>query len=252
MAPHSVRAVPLKEVVHYAAEQKLPVHMHVAEQPAEVIACTEEYGRSPVSPLHSEGLLSERFTGVHVIHITPAEICVFAQAGATVCACPTTERNLGDGIVPADLFFKYGVQLSLGTDSNVQIDLLEDVRELEYHLRLKRMERVILAPTGEVSSSALAAHLFECTTIGGAQSIGAPVGKLEPGMGLDFFTVDLNDPSLAGSSEHDLIASIVFSLSRTAVCDVVVGGKQIVSQRRHQAQEEIVRQFTKVQRTLWS
>jgi len=71
-------------------------------------------------------------------------------------------------------------------------------------------------------------------------------------MGLDFFTVDLNDPSLAGSSEHDLIASIVFSLSRTAVCDVVVGGKQIVSQRRHQAQEEIVRQFTKVQRTLWS
>ena len=177
MAPHSVRAVPLnylKAVVHYADEQKLPVHMHVAEQPEEVIACTEEYGRTPVLLLHSEGLLSERFSGVHVIHITPAEIRVFAQAGATVCACPTTERNLGDGIVPADLFFQPGVQLSLGIDSNVQIDLLEDVRELEYDLRLKRMERVILAPTGEVSSSALAAHLFECTTIGGAQSIGAP------------------------------------------------------------------------------
>jgi formimidoylglutamate deiminase len=255
VAPHSVRAVPLnylKEVVHYALEQKLPVHMHLAEQSEEVIACTEEYGRSPVSLLYSEGLLSERFTGVHIIHSTPAEIRVFAQAGATVCACPTTERNLGDGIVPADLFLEHGVQLSFGTDSNVQIDLLEEARELEYHLRLERLERVILAPTGEASSSALAARLFECTTSGGAQSIGTPSGKLEPGMRADFFTVDLNDPSIAGSSEHDLIASIIFSLSRTAVCDVFVGGKQIVSESRHQGQEEIVQLFTKLQRKLWN
>ena len=111
------------------------VHMHVAEQPAEVSACIAEYGRSPVALLGTEGLLSERFTGVHVIHVTPKAVGMLASSGATVCACPTTERNLGDGVVPVDEFIKQGVPVALGTDSHVEIDLLEDARELEYHLQ---------------------------------------------------------------------------------------------------------------------
>src|ERR1051325_7826507 len=187
VAPHSVRAVPLdylKTIVAFANERELPVHMHVAEQPAEGSACIEEYGRSPVALLETEGLLSKRFTAVHAIHVTPKAIAALARNGALVCACPTTERNLGDGVVPADAYFDAGVRISLGTDSQIQIDLLEDARELEYHLRLQKMERNVLAPM-------LAQRLFDCATVNGAASIGFDGGRIGPGAAADFFTVDL-------------------------------------------------------------
>src|ERR1044072_4943687 len=173
VAPHSVRAVPLdylKTIVAFANERALPVHMHVAEQPAEVSACIAEYGRSPVAVLETEGLLSKRFTAVHAIHVTPKAIASLARNRAFVCACPTTERNLGDGVVPVDTYFDAGVRVSLGTDSQIQIDLLEDARELEYHLRLQKMARNVLAPVGD--ASALSQRLFDCATVNGAASIG--------------------------------------------------------------------------------
>jgi formimidoylglutamate deiminase len=254
VAPHSVRAVPLdylKQVVQFADERRLPVHMHVAEQQAEVSACIEEYGRSPVALLQTEGLLSERFTGVHMIHVTPKAVGMLADAHAMICACPTTERNLGDGIVPADSFFQQGVRVALGTDSHVEIDLLEDARELEYHLRLQKMERAVLASTEDNGLSAIAARLFACATTSGAESIGASSASLEPGSPADFFTVDLNDPSIAGASSDDLLSAIVFSLSKRAVKDVVVGGKRIVEDGRHAQQDEIVDRFNKLQKKLW-
>ena len=247
IAPHSVRAVPLdylKRIGEFANERKLPVHMHVAEQPAEISACIEEYGRSPVALLETEGLLTKGFTAVHAIHVTPKAIGAIARAGALVCACPTTERNLGDGVVPVDAYFNAGVLVALGTDSQIQIDLLEDARELEYHLRLQQTARNVLAPQDETSSSALAQRLFNCATINGAKSIGFNGGgKLEPGAPADFFTVDLDDPSIAGASQDDLLATIVFSLSRTAVRDVVVAGKQIVENGRHRDQQAIIESF---------
>ena len=247
VAPHSVRAVPLdylKTIVTFANERELPVHMHVAEQPAEVSACIEEYGRSPVALLETEGLLSKRFTAVHAIHVTPKAIAAIARAGALVCACPTTERNLGDGVVPVDRYFDAGVPVALGTDSQIQIDLLEDARELEYHLRLQHSARNVLAPREDAARAALARRLFDCATVNGARSIGFAGGKLEPGAPADFFTVDLDDPSIAGSSTDDLLSNIVFSLSRTAVRDVVVAGKQIVEDGRHRDQEAIVKSFS--------
>ena len=269
VAPHSVRAVSLeylREVISYANRLDLKVHMHVAEQPAEVSACVEEYGRTPVALLQTEGVLSENFTAVHAIHVTPKAIASFARTGAMVCACPTTERNLGDGVVPADEYFKHGVPICLGTDSHAQIDLLEDARELEYHLRLQKLERAVLdrgssrtvregvslgAAAGPEPSS-LAAALFDCATINGARSIGAPGGTLEPGKAADFFTVALDDPSIAGAATNDLLASIVFSLSRAAVREVVVSGKPIVSDGQHLVQEEIVERFGDLQKRLWS
>ena len=255
VAPHSVRALPLdylKEIVDFAGNNQLPVHMHVAEQAAEVSACIQEHGRSPVALLATEGLLSEQFTAVHAIHVTPKAVRMLAGAHATVCACPTTERNLGDGIVPVDAFFNEGVRVSLGTDSQIQIDLFEDARELEYHLRLQKMERTVLAEKADTSKSALAARLFECATVNGARSIRAPIATaLESGEPEDFFTVDLNDPSIAGASEDDLLTHIVFSQSRTAVRDVVVSGKRIVADGNHAQQEEIVKRFKALQKRLW-
>ncbi|HEV2827407.1 MAG TPA: formimidoylglutamate deiminase [Pyrinomonadaceae bacterium] len=254
VAPHSVRAVPLpylKEVIEFANEHRFPVHMHVAEQPAEVSACIEEYGRSPIALLATEGLLSKRFTAVHAIHVTPKAVRLLADAQAAVCACPTTERNLGDGIVPIDQYFAQSVPVSLGTDSHAQIDLMEDARELEYHLRLRKMERAILASADDEGPSAIAARLFQCATVNGAASINAPGGSLEAGRAADFFTVDLNDPSIAGASSDDLLSAVVFSLSRTAIKDVVVGGKRIVEDGRHADQEDIVERFKKLQKNLW-
>jgi formimidoylglutamate deiminase len=248
VAPHSVRAVPLdylKRIGGFANERALPVHMHVAEQADEVTACMEEYGRSPVALLDTEGLLSQHFTAVHGIRVFEGEMEAMARAGAVVCACPTTERNLGDGMVPVECYFKEGVQVALGTDSQIQIDLLEDARELEYHLRIRYKERNLLAPENDSSSSALARRLFDCASVTGAKSIGFHGGgKLEPGAPADFFTVDLDDPSIAGASQDDLLANIVFSLSRTAVRDVVVAGKQIIENGSHPAQEGIIKSFS--------
>jgi formimidoylglutamate deiminase len=148
--------------------------------------------------------------------------------------------------------------VALGTDSQVQIDLLEDARELEYHLRLQRMERAVLESSSrpevaqpDARMSDLAGRLFDCATISGAESLQCPGGTLEPERAADFFTVDLNDASIAGASADDLLPSIVFSLSRTAVKDVVVGGKRIVEDGRHAQQEEIVERFKRLQEKLW-
>lgn len=261
VAPHSVRAVTveyLRAANAFASTHALPLHMHVAEQPAEVAACLEETGRTPVALLADEGVVGPRFTGVHAIHITTEETEALGRAGACVCACPTTERNLGDGVVPALALLDAGVRLALGTDSHAQIDLLEDARELEYHLRLKTLRRNVLAPsradtddTERTAMSALAARLFACASAGGARSIDAPCGELREGSAADFFTVDLNDPSVAGAREEDLLSAIVFSLSRAGIRETAVGGRLVVEGGRHAAQDDIVSRFAALQRSLW-
>jgi formimidoylglutamate deiminase len=250
VAPHSVRAVPLeylRQVSDYARRRGLPLHMHVSEQPAEIEACLGEYGSRPIELLHENGVLDERFTGVHAIHITDEEARFLGKS--SVCACPTTERNLGDGAVPADKLYEAGTRICFGSDSNVQIGLLEDARELEYHLRLKRVERTVLAP--DTSREGLAGRLFAGATEMGARSLLTDGGSLEVGKAADFFTVDLNDCSIAGADEGSLLSNIVFSMERTAVRDVIVAGEMVVRDGRHRLQEEILREFGEVQRKLW-
>ena len=168
VAPHSVRAVPLeylREVVQYARINEMPVHMHVAEQPAEVDDCIQEYGLSPVALLDEHGLAGFPIYRSSRDSLTDHEMDQLAAARAKVCACPITERNLGDGIAPADRWADRGLAICLGSDSNVQIDLLEDARSLEYDLRMKRLERVVLG-----GSEGLAKHLFASATEIGAES----------------------------------------------------------------------------------
>jgi len=248
VAPHSIRAVPLdylREIIAYARAEQFPVHMHVAEQPAENAACLEEYGATPFAFLDREGILGDRFTAIHGIHLSASEIAAIGRANAIVGACPTTERNLGDGILPADDLMRAGVRIAFGSDSLTQIDPLENARELEYNLRLRKLERAVL---DTVDEEPLPQRLFACATRDGAASVGANAGSLEPGKPADFFTVDLEDPSIAGSSTDELLASIVFGLSRTAIREVAVNGRLIVQQGRHPAQGEIVRAYAKLMR----
>jgi formimidoylglutamate deiminase len=245
VAPHSLRAVPLaelKEIAAWTRTRKLPLHMHVAEQIAENEACVREYGVTPAALLGRENLLGPDFTAVHAIHITPDEIGLFARSGATVCSCPTTERNLGDGVIVADQVMRAGIRIALGSDSQAQIDPLEDARELEYHLRLDRQQRAILDQIGQQT---LASRLFDCATVHGARALGLAANAA------DFFTVDLDDLSIAGHSAEDLLPLAVFSLSRSAVRDVMVNGRWVVRDGRHPLQEEIVSRFKELHCKLW-
>ena len=197
VAPHSVRACPpewLAALAGAARARGLPLHVHVAEQAGEVEACRAEHGRSPVRLLAEAGALGATTTLVHAIHVDAEDIREIGAAGATVCACPLTERNLGDGVVPADRLLAAGARLALGVDAHAEVNPLGEARALELQLRLVRGERAVLdGPPG-----ALAGRLFEAATAGGMAALGLAGGRLAPGEPADFVLVDPDDPSIAG------------------------------------------------------
>ena len=251
VAPHSIRAVPLKqleEIVAWARERDLPVHMHAAEQVGELKACQREYGATPVELLAQRGLLSAKTTLVHAIHVTDKEMDALAEADTVICSCPTTERNLGDGIIDAAKAAAKGIRFAFGSDSETQIDPLEDARQLEYHLRLQIQKRAVL---DEIAGLSMSQRLFRYATAGGAESLGFDSGVLAAGRPADFFAIDLDDPSIAGNSAADLLPMVVFGLDRPAIRDVVVGGKHIYKDGFHPLAEEIISHYKEVHRKVW-
>lgn len=251
VAPHSIRAVSLdhlREIIAWASAKQLPVHMHISEQVAENTVCHAEYGSTPVSLLAKEKLLTSAFTAIHATHTTEEEISMMADAGAVVCACPTTERNLGDGILSADKVMRAGVPIALGSDSQAQIDPLEDARQLDYHLRLNHQERAVL---DQIDRQPLAQRLLNCATINGARSLGVTAGELANNAYADFFTVDLDHPSIAGNSPEGLLPILVFGLQSSAIRDVAVNGRLIIRDGRHELEDEIVARYKEVCRRVW-
>lgn len=251
LAPHSIRAVPLEElrsIASCARTHSLPVHMHVAEQRRENLECEREYGVTPVELLAREGLLHERFVAVHAIHLSSREIAALAEARTIVCSCPTTERNLGDGIVPVDELMKLGVRHAFGTDSQAQIDPLEDARELDYHLRLSQEQRAVL---DQIDGQPIADHLLQCATVHGAQALGVPAGSLRRGEYADMISIALDDISIAGHSPDSLLPMLVFGANRTAIRDVIVNGRFILQDGHHPLEEEIIRKYQALYRRVW-
>ena len=242
-APHSVRAVPrgwLEELARAAAGEV--THIHVAEQPAEINACLAEHGRRPIELLDEVGLLDARLTAVHAIHLEPDEISRLGRAAASICACPSTERNLGDGVVPADALLRAGATIALGSDSQADIHLLDDARQLEGHLRLVRGRRAVLDPGGG-ELCGLAQRLLRCTMEGGARSLGLDVGALTAGQPADFFTVDLFHPSVVGAPADALLAAVAFGAAAAAVSEVAVSGRLIVEAGHHPLTQSTGRAF---------
>jgi formimidoylglutamate deiminase len=148
VAPHSVRACPadwLEELGRYAAAEKLPLHVHADEQPREIVECIAEHGIRPIELLERTGCLTERTTIVHATHADGAELDLLARAGARICMCPTTEANLGDGFLPVERVLGRGIALCIGSDSNVRIDPLEELRELEGIARRQAGRRDVIS-----------------------------------------------------------------------------------------------------------
>jgi formimidoylglutamate deiminase len=252
-APHSIRAVPLGELKQIAtlARGRMPLHMHISEQAGENAACEAEYGATPVRLLADHGILSAESTLVHAIHLSAEEYEAVAAAGTTICSCPTTERNLGDGIFSADTAAMLGIPVAFGSDSQAQIDILEDARQLEYHVRLRDQQRGILdasARDGWASREPIEMSLFRSATVNGYASLGLDGGALAVGQPADFFTVDLNDLSILGVDAESLLSQAVFALAKSAIRDVAVQGRLILEDGRHVHENEIRSRYAAVQR----
>lgn len=195
IAPHSVRACPpdwLRELGRHAEGEGLVLHVHACEQPKEVEDCIAEYARRPIELLADAGCLGPRTTVVHATHASDAELDLLAQAGARVCVCPTTEANLGDGFVPVERLLERGIPVAIGSDSNVRIDPLEELREIEGIARRQTLRRNVIPPE----------RLLEMGSKEGAAALG--IGEWAPA------EVDLAHPSLRGVAPEHIQAALVF------------------------------------------
>ncbi|WP_437308455.1 formimidoylglutamate deiminase [Sorangium sp. So ce388] len=214
VAPHSVRAVPpawLGEIARYAGERGLMLHMHVAEQPAEIEACLAETGRRPVELLAERGVLSERFVAVHATHLAPHEPALLGAARAFACLCPTTERDLGDGLPDVGALRAAGVRLCVGIDSHVITDPFEDLRGVELGERLRTGKRVTLRGEGGGQGGATPAEaLWEIGSQRGAEAC----GFADPG---GTIAIRRDAPALALVPEERLLDAVVYSGSPAIV-----------------------------------
>jgi formiminoglutamate deiminase len=226
-AIHSVRAVPPHEmgpVVAWAAEREAPLHVHVSEQRAENESCQQMYGLSPVQLLEERGVLGPRTTAVHATHPQVGGIALLGASQSNVCMCPTTERDLGDGIGPARRLARAGAKLTLGSDSHAVIDIFEEARAIELDERLRTERR------GHWE----AAELLAAATYDGHSSLGWPdAGRLDAGCLADFTTVALDTPRMAGTRPEIAAEALVFAASAADVRHVVVGGREVVRDGYH-------------------
>jgi formimidoylglutamate deiminase len=223
-APHSVRAVPrdwLEAISRHAAETGLPVHVHADEQPREIDESLDEHGLRPIALLDACGLLSPRTTIIHATHADDAELDLLAERGATVCACPSTEANLGDGSLPAERLWARSVPVAFGADSNTRLDPFEEARETEGLARRAAGRRNVLVRPGEDGP---ARSLWECLTLNGARSLGLAAGELAVGAPADLVALDLDHAEIADVPVEHLAAAVLFSGSAALVRETFVAG----------------------------
>lgn len=228
-AVHSVRAVDagsIATVAAWAAEHERPLHAHVSEQPAENEQCHAAHGMSPIALLHSCGALSPQFSAVHATHVDEADIGLLAATRSSVCMCPTTERDLADGIAPTDRFRHDGVAITLGSDSHAVIDLFEEARAVELDERL----------ASGVRGNHRVRELLRAATADGHRSLGwSEAGRIDIGAPADLVTVTLRSVRTAGTEARHALAAVAFAASAADVTDVIVAGEHVVAGGKHRS-----------------
>jgi formiminoglutamate deiminase len=218
-AIHSVRGVDpesMRIVATYARERRMPLHIHLAEQPAEVEECMEIEGVTPTELLEREGILGPDLTAVHAIHVNERDIALLGENQVSICTCPTTERDLGDRVGPLRALADAGCPLSAGSDSNAVIDVLEEARALELDQRRATGRRVLHQPE----------DLLQAATANGMRALGWDAGELRVGMLADFITLEQPRSLWREMSPSYLI----FGFSGRDVTNVVVGGQTVIAQ----------------------
>ncbi|UJW35457.1 formimidoylglutamate deiminase [Saccharothrix sp. AJ9571] len=236
-AVHSVRAVPaaqLPVVAEWAGAR--PLHVHLSEQRAENQDCLGYHGKTPTALLSDAGVLGPSTVAVHATHLTDTDIGQLGRTHTRACFCPTTERDLGDGIGPARELADAGVRLSLGTDSHAVVDAFEETRALELNDRLRAEAR------GRFTVEELLAAATDHEAIGWGEC-----GRLAPGAAADFVTVDLGSVRTAGAEPE----GVWFAASAPDITDVVVAGRSVVRERTHQLIERPHAELAEETENLW-
>lgn len=226
-AVHSVRAVDpgaITTLTEWARSEQAPLHAHVSEQVAENEACVAHHGRSPMAVLAAAGAVNQRFSAVHATHLDDRDVQLLADGGASVVMCPTTERDLGDGIGPSSELVAAGVPLAVGSDSHAVIDLLEECRAIELDERLRTRQR------GHHG----AADLLTAATVNGHRCLGwTDVGRIQVGDRADLVTISLRSRRTAGAARDGLLEAAVFAASAADVTNVVIDGAPVVARSAH-------------------
>lgn len=247
IAPHSLRAVTPEELAALLPMMPDgPIHIHAAEQVAEVDACLAWSGKRPVEWLLDHGPVDGRWCLIHATHMTDAEVDGLAASGAVAGLCPSTEANLGDGIFPASRYRSAGGRIAIGTDSNILIDAAQELRMIEYGQRLSRRARNLL---GAADRPSVGATLFQAALEGGAQALGAEAG-FAVGNPADIVSLDPGHPSLIGRKDDLLLDGWIFAAGSGAVDTVWRRGRKWVSGGRHHRREEIGACYARVIRNL--
>jgi formimidoylglutamate deiminase len=235
LAVHSLRAVPhtaLESVAGVAAASRMPapLHLHIAEQQREVQDCLAFRNQRPVEWLLGTGLVAPHWCLVHATHVDGAELRGLAACGAVVGLCPSTEANLGDGRFALDEFLAAGGRFGIGSDSHVSIDPREELRSLEYTLRLWRERRVLAV---DATTPHCGEFLYRHALAGGAQACGGGARGLVAGAPADFIVLDTNAPGFAGLPDAALLDAWIFAPRPGGVREAWVGGERVVSEGRH-------------------
>ena len=243
VALHSLRAVPeaaMPALLDALSSGDFPIHIHIAEQQAEVTQCLAMRGARPVRWLLEHAPVGPRWTLVHATHLDEGEIAGIAARGACVSICPTTEANLGDGLFPLRDFLDAGGRFSIGSDSHVSVSPVEELRWLEYGQRLRAQRRNVATSMLQPSTGeSLLAHAW----LGGAQGCGLPLGVLAEGRMADVIVLDDNAPALAAAADADLLDRFVFAGNRPLVDQVFVGGKLRVAAGHHLERNAIAQRY---------
>ncbi|MGZ3628249.1 MAG: formimidoylglutamate deiminase [Ktedonobacteraceae bacterium] len=227
VAPHSVRAVPedwFRAIAAYSQINQLPLHVHADEQKAEIEQCLAMHGCTPVELLEHSGVLGPLTTVIHATHANDTEIALLAQHDCTVCVCPTTEGDLGDGIAPYAKLLEANIPLSIGSDSNTRLDPIEELRWAEYSARMRYQRRRVLIADELSSPGSL---LLDYGTRCGANSLSLDSGAIVTGMAADFIAVDIQHPSLAGWNPEDFLDVLFFGASADVIVGTWVQGQKV-------------------------
>ena len=237
VAPHSLRAA---DPAQFAQLPKGPIHIHVAEQVAEVEEVLAHLGARPVEYLLDQGIGPD-WCLIHATQMTPQETESLAKSGAVAGLCPITEANLGDGIFDGARYLAAGGAFGIGSDSNVRISLSEEMRMLEYSQRLGLKARAVLAEGRSVGRT-----IFDGLVAGGAQAAGRASGAIAPGMWADLVALDASGPDMAGRQGDRLLDTFAFAGDDRLVREVWSAGRHIVTQGRHIARDRVTPRFGRV------
>jgi formimidoylglutamate deiminase len=249
---HSLRAVPLDQLRRAALalraiDSSMPVHIHVAEQALEVRACKRATGRRPIELLLDQELLTQHWCVVHATQATAQELQGIAAAGAAVCVSISTEANLGDGFFDTARFFKASGRLCVGSDSQSTVNPAEELRWLEYQQRLRKKRRVVLATAIETH---VGTRLWSGAALSGALAIGQPAGTIAVGSRADWLVLDASHPAMAGAAADTALDRLLFAGADKAIRDVMVGGRWVVKQHQHAADDQLRGNFSSIMNDL--